>query len=385
MNNYREDTMETAVATDTIWIGVHSIAEERAKASDMIQFRLGFLTGEVATAYDFSDPNVTVLTTETVKASTITSNQLYAIHNLIDQAKLTDSIKLFFHVDTAENAIVHDEVKLSQRFVSVETAQASDLIFVKKTVHSNTAEVAKALDHIYALHAIETIEIANIADQPFHQLKTKITALESAMVTDSPQVISRINLRCVESVKTSVDVTHQLYAKSWINELAFADDYYLSAQHRAQAWTANTNTWAMSRYEPFNFRAMAVINDQLYLLSDDGVYLSGLEGESIQAKVKTGKLDFGEMLIHPLSHFLEYQLKGINRSLHVTIGTTQSGNAQFFNYSLPLEHSDHLTNGRVQFGRGLRGRHFSFEIQMQGSSVSLNSQSIDYTETRRRI
>ncbi len=385
MNNYREDTMEAAVATDTIWIGVHSIAEERAKASDMIQFRLGFLTGEVATAYDFSDPNVKVLTTETVKASTITSNQLYATHNLFDQAKLTDSIKLFFHVDTAEKAIVHDEVKLSQHFVSIETAQASDLIFVKKTVHSNTAEVAKAQDHIYALHAIETIEIANFADQPFHRLKTKSTALESATVTDNPQVFSRINLRCFESVRTSVDVTHQLYAKSWIDELAFADDYYLSAQHRAQAWTANTNTWAMSRYDPFNFRGMAVINDQLYLLSNDGVYLSGIEGESIQAKVKTGKLDFGDMIIHPLSHFLEYQLKGINRSLQVTIGTTQSGNAQFFNYSLPLEHSDHLTNGRVQFGRGLRGRHFSFEIQLQGTSASLNSQSIDYSETRRRI
>ena len=385
MNNYREDTMEAAIATDTIWIGVHSIAEERAKASDMIQFRLGFLTGEVVAAYDYSDPNVTVLTTETVKASTITSNKLYATHNINDQAKLTDLIKLIFHVDTAEQAIVRDEVKLSQRFVSVETAQVSDLIFVKKTVHSSTAEVAKAQDHIYALHAIETIEIANFADQPYHQLKTKSIALESATVSDSPQVISRINLRCFEAVKTSVDVSHQLYAKSWIDELAFADDYYLSAQHRAQAWTANTNTWAMSRYEPFNFRGMAVINDQLYLLSNDGVYLSGLEGESIQAKVKTGKLDFGEMLIHPLSHFFEYQLKGINRSLQVIIGTTQSGNAQFFNYSLPLEHSDHLTNGRVQFGRGLRGRHFSFEIQMQGSSASLNSQSIDYTETRRRI
>ena len=385
MNNYREDTMEAAIATDTIWIGVHSIAEERAKASDMIQFRLGFLTGEVVAAYDYSDPNVTVLTTETVKASTITSNKLYATHNINDQAKLTDLIKLIFHVDTAEQAIVRDEVKLSQRFVSVETAQVSDLIFVKKTVHSSTAEVAKAQDHIYALHAIETIEIANFADQPYHQLKTKSIALESATVSDSPQVISRINLRCFEAVKTSVDVSHQLYAKSWIDELAFADDYYLSAQHRAQAWTANTNTWAMSRYEPFNFRGMAVINDQLYLLSNDGVYLSGLEGESIQAKVKTGKLDFGDMIIHPLSHFLEYQLKGINRSLQVTIGTTQSGNAQFFNYSLPLEHSDHLTNGRVQFGRGLRGRHFSFEIQLQGTSASLNSQSIDYSETRRRI
>lgn len=171
MNNYREDTMEAAVATDTIWIGVHSIAEERAKASDMIQFRLGFLTGEVATAYDFSDPIVKVLTTETVKASTITSNQLYATHNLFDQAKLTDSIKLLFHVDTAEKAIVHDEVKLSQHFVSVETARVSDLIFVKKTVHSNTAEVAKAQDH--ALHAIETIEIANFADRAFSPIKNK--------------------------------------------------------------------------------------------------------------------------------------------------------------------------------------------------------------------
>ena len=38
------------------------------------------------------------------------------------------------------------------------------------------------------------------------------------------------------------------------------------------AWTANVDTWAMSRYQDYGFSELVVINGVLYGVAEDGVY-----------------------------------------------------------------------------------------------------------------
>jgi hypothetical protein len=79
---------------------------------------------------------------------------------------------------------------------------------------------------------------------------------------------------------------------------------------------------------------------------------------------------------------LEYSLDG---QLSVDVGTTQTGYQQTFNYVLRKEPSDYLTNGRVIFGRGLRGRHFEFSVNIQGTTAYINDMVVNITKTKRRI
>ena len=174
-------------------------------------------------------------------------------------------------------------------------------------------------------------------------------------------------------------------AKQLINDLVFIEDDYSKEKQYGYAWTANVDTWAMSRYQDYGFSELVVIDGVLYGVGEDGVYR--LDANAfVDAKLTTGQLDLGQGgLVHPLGAYLEYELSGSSRKLEIGVSTTQSGAKQTYTYNLPAEPSNYLTNGRVLFGRGLRGRHFAFEIKISGEHGYINDLSIDMTATKRRV
>ena len=174
-------------------------------------------------------------------------------------------------------------------------------------------------------------------------------------------------------------------AKQLLNDLVFIEDDYSREKQYGYAWTANVDTWAMSRYQDYSFSELVVIDGVLYGVSEDGVYQLDAK-ELIEAKLVTGQLDLGQgQLVHPLGAYLEYELSGNTRKLEIGVSTTQSGTKQTYYYLLPIEKADYLTNGRVLFGRGLRGRHFAFEIKISDEHGYINDLSIDMTATKRRV
>ena len=131
------------------------------------------------------------------------------------------------------------------------------------------------------------------------------------------------------------------------------------------------------------YAELIVISGRLYGVTATGIEELKHGAQSITAKIKTAKLDLGDGgLIHPESMILEYSLDG---QLSVDVGTTQTGYQQTFNYVLRKEPSEYLTNGRVVFGRGLRGRHFEFAVNIEGSTAYINDMVVNITKTKRRI
>ena len=79
------------------------------------------------------------------------------------------------------------------------------------------------------------------------------------------QQVRRAKQWIYENLTFSDQQTGKCYAKQLINELLFLEDDVLGEQHRGFAWTANADTWAMSRYDDYQFHDLTVI---------DGVVLS---------------------------------------------------------------------------------------------------------------
>ena len=175
----------------------------------------------------------------------------------------------------------------------------------------------------------------------------------------------------------------RLIARNLIDNVAVLEDSYLfNGVALGNAWTANTDTWAMSRYSDLPISRLVVINGKLYGESKDGIYQMDTGTDIVDASIKTGKIDFGEALVHPTSAYLEYELNG---SASMQVKTTQSGKQQSYKYPLPRERADELTNGRILFGRGLRGRHFTFVLNISATHGYLNSLAINALSTKRRI
>ena len=139
----------------------------------------------------------------------------------------------------------------------------------------------------------------------------------------------------------------------------------------------------MSHYADDDTKSLCAVNGVLFKATENGLFVqAATSDEEIAAFVDYGRLDAGRHLTRPDSCLMEYAKQG---ELSVTVTETQSGKAERYTYDLPQETADDLTNGRVKFGRGLRGRHFSYRVAFTGQYAHIEDAYIDFVTTSRRI
>lgn len=386
MSSYREDTQETAIASNTTWGGLTVLATEKVHAVSVLSFGVLVLLNSAAIASDeipaasqtwasdsaavtdavFDTKYATALTQNTAIARDAFINRLFVLHD---------------DIATAGSAIPNGLLATTSDVI-----HAVDTVISTRYTASLFSETAKASDKTFRLAALTTQEAAITHDSVMHRARIRMVAVDAVAVTDSVVAQSQSGSALVVESTRVIDslLATTLHAKSLVVESALAEDFFIGAP-QGQAWTANTDSWAMSRYSPYTLDGLTVINGVLYGTTEDGVY--ALQGGT---DVIDGALVFGAVdlagnagLVHPLSAHLEYEKTNGTAEMDVT--TTQSGAAETFTYSLANEAADRLTNGRFVFGRGLRGRHFEFSLRISAEHAVLNDLLISASPTKRRV
>lgn len=457
--NYRDDTTDTAIASDATWAGLTAVADNTARVKDMFILALAVLsinsavasdelTGSVVTqlqnsavASDGLFGNLTAkntrldsvkasdqfilkqslvatestrltefwraavgsLTTDTAVCRESTNGIMRAMSATADTATASDYTASFgkeLAIDSAlasdsaigkshlktlasDSAIISEWVLLEQTAIIADGATARDALFGTKTVNTLLSDTAIASDGSLTLRGMLSSDSAIVLDGALTHIKGRALASENAAIGDELLGYKQTNSRILSDSATAFDtVLVGLVAKSLWQDMAVIDDELINAQGGTNAWTSNTDTWAMSRYSDLPINRFVVINGKLYGESKDGVYQMDTGTEMVSATIETGKIDFGEALAHPTSAYLEYELNG---SASMRVETTQIGRQQSYEYQLPRERADELTNGRILFGRGLRGRHFTFVLNISATHGYFNSLAINALSTKRRI
>lgn len=256
---------------------------------------------------------------------------------------------------------------------------------LKKISRSAITETLKAQDSCVTRYSDFIEDHITYLEQYTQRIKAKQRVIDTININELLKQQRKSQEKINEKLMTFDFNQGKNIAKQLVNELVFIEDDYSKEKQYGYAWTANVDTWAMSRYQDYGFSELAVINGVLYGVAEDGVHQLDAK-ELIEAKLVTGQLDLGQgQLVHPLGAYLEYELSGNTRKLEIGVSTTQSGTKQTYYYLLPTEKADYLTNGRVLFGRGLRGRHFAFEIKISGEHGYINDLNIDVSATKRRV
>ncbi len=312
----------------------------------------------------------------------------YSLSKLNEALKIKESFKATAHFkdSIADNLNISDtSLKSKLRAFTSEHIVYQENYRLKKISRSVITETLKAQGSCVARYSDFITDNVLYAEQYTQRIKAKQRVIDTININELLKQQRKSQQRINETLMTFDFNQGKNIAKQLINDLVFIEDDYSKEKQYAYAWTANVDTWAMSRYQDYGFSELAVINGVLYGVGEDGVYR--LDANSfVDAKLTTGQLDLGQgQLVHPLGAYLEYELSGNTRKLEIGVSTTQSGSKQTYYYLLPTEKSDHLTNGRVLFGRGLRGRHFAFELKMSGEHGYINDLSIDVAATKRRI
>ena len=461
MSDYRDDSQDTAVASDSTFGGLRAAVDEVLRISDALLFGIAITLSSSAIASDeVFDSSVQVLSDSAlISDSVIDSKQASQLHS--DSAKISDSTKYGLLVLIDDSAIISDSVPAGAiTALSIDSATVSETIVDQRNAVSVVSDSAKASDIVTAIIKDMADDSAGASDSVSDKLRAVQIIDEQAAVVDelvsttayliedsaraygqaygSRNVVSDIseyatledsllfnrtdiiddsiaisdytagkwiargvlvdsavisdevldsitqNAVTIDSIAISDEVVDKLDARVLIIDGAVIEDTVVNiGGHQGQAWTANVDSWAMSRYNPYNYNRLVVINDVLYGEADDGIYRLDQEVSPVVAIVKTGKMDLGNgQLTHPATAYLEYELEG---SASMTVHSTQKGVEQQYIYMLPSEVAGKLTNGRFIFGRGLRGRHFAFELIMIGTHGYINDLSIEHMPTSRRV
>lgn len=127
-------------------------------------------------------------------------------------------------------------------------------------------------------------------------------------------------------------------------------------------WVLNTATGATSEYQGLQFNSLARIGDRYFGASETGVHeLVGANdnGVAIATYVQTGLIDFGDT--H--EKMVPYAYLAADAEGRIALGVSASGEngvAQHW-YEATMDNAA-VKNLRIPVGRGLRGRHWKFEV-----------------------
>ena len=386
MNSYRDDIQETAVAADTTWLKVLAITAESAKAAGAALFGLLVLHAETAVAADEAWDSVRYAIEDQARAADTVHDQLEASVLLEQTPVLGESLWERLTVVHVDSVPVADEVV--ERFGAVvdESARCGDLVLGQRRVSVELTELAWAGDQAFSYVVGLALDELTASDGAADKLHAAVALMEGATLNDL--VLHERQSRALvaeEPAAIHAEILDHLHATERIGEIAIVEDWMPPDSGVQQAWTANSDTWAMSRYSPFSCIGLAVIDGALHLIAEDGIYRADTEPtETIDGRIRTGKVDLGQGgLVHPQAVYLEYAL--VDGTAHLDVLTTQTGTAQTYRYALPEEPASELTNGRFTLGRGLRGRHFGFELHLTGKLGQVNDMRVESAPTKRRV
>lgn len=386
MSDYRDDTTELAVASDTTWLGLTgNVIEELATISAVAMVTIGTLTLDSALVGDEVLSHTTrAATTETAAASDQALGQLSAVQLVSETVRISESLRHSTLAMVTETAAASDELASGARDTVTETAAASDQEFGTlraSVLVQDSLQVSETL--IY--HGFTLVdESAAAGDMVWGALRSRGIVSETAAAADEVFGDVATGTVLTETALASDEALGHLNAVQLVTETAQVEDVVGQGTGASQVWTANSEVaWAVSRYR-LTATGLAVIDGVPHLTTKDGVFALDGADEEIEGQLVTGRLDVGGgSLATPVSMYLEYELDG---ALAVDVSQHQSGiNAESYTYDLPYEPGDTLTNGRVVFGKGLRGRHFGFTVTITGRRAYINDMSLLVAPIKRRV
>ena len=385
MSEYRDDTQETAIISDQLVSRIAVLADETVRVADALMFGVSVVHDEAFFAHDELTDNTYYVIYEQAAAHDGAIGKLFSRASTSERVKASDGTQHRISIATEDNISALDVTSGRAVAFLSDGFKVSDAAHATKTVSMVISDSFRAHDDVLQFGRMVIEEPAQVGDEVLIRMAgVRIVADDNIRISDT--AIGRMIRSdiAIGNIKVKDGTSGLLQAANSVNEAPiFIDDIIMGAENlTGQVWTANTESWAMSRYDPTTFERLTVINGVLYGESESGIYaLTGRDG-IIDARIQTGKVDFGEMLAHPVAAYLEYETDG---DAEMDVATTQSGNAYSYTYRLASEWAGELTNGRFIFGRGLRGRHFTFTLRMSGGYFGINDLSIDAVQTRRRV
>ena len=186
MSNYRDDTNETAIASETVWAGIKSFAEDTAQIAAVVLFGLAALYSDsVSVSEAITDAQV-IVQDDFALVSEETTGRLRASDQ---QTETVQAQERFF----SRLSVLHeDSLRASDELISgvarsvlVEAVTASDQFVTARRAESLIVETAFASDALLRPASVAVEESASTSDWATGFLHVRAALDDSASISDS--------------------------------------------------------------------------------------------------------------------------------------------------------------------------------------------------------
>lgn len=363
-------------------LGVSALTVESVKAADTVLFGLSVLTQDTATVSDEVMGSSGTLTLDEARAFDTLDEQLHASVLLQEPVNIIETWQTRLGVLHEETAQIADQVIEALQVSVTEVAQVTEEVLDTRIATSTVSEQARISDLSFGYRQDISVESATGADSLLDTLHGADEMTETGTLSDTLLDACHAGAASVvDSASIAALALDALRATDTLMDLAVVEDWTPTVG--GHAWTANSQRWAMSRYDSFAIHGLTVIDGALYAMQDDGLY-KVQSNAAVTGVLATGKLDLGQgALVHPRQCYLEYELEGGQATLDVA--TTQGGLEASYSYQLTPRVANELTQGRFVLGRGLRGRRFRFTLHLTGKQARINDWRIVMAPTKRKL
>ena len=384
MSSYRDDMNDTLRLQGDAVSKLHGLGESTMRLRDGVVHRLQTLTEDDIALSDASTDRATAVQGDGVALGDVVFGGVTRRSTVTEQMRLSDVVILKRKTLVEDSIALADDTEHAVAARTTDAATFSDQVFgQRRVVHLvvDSIRLGDAAPRIARELVAEAFVVGEAYSGKLHATDFLSDSLALAAEDDTTTTTDSL---LVERLRLGDEVWGTLHARNVVTDGLALWDEVLQTGDYGQAWTASTQSWAMSRFAPFTFTSLAVIDDVLYGCNSRGVFALDGDTETMTAELRTGAMDMtGGVLAHPLEAHIEYELRG-TATFGVT--TTQAGTPATYSYPLNARPTaDALTNARAVFGRGLRGRHFAYTLRLTGQQAYINDWSVLVAPSKRSI
>lgn len=304
---------------------------------------------------------------------------------LVERGRLRDKLLATRSMTVTETGTLTDTPMFNRSAVIAEVGRLIDAMTPTRLFNVVINEQGKLADNLSYRRSMVIAEAGVLADQ--------MSVSRSAVIAEVGTLVdllvaAGLTYAFISETGVLADlVTQVLKAQMTVTEEGFVDGEAVLPGN-GNGWTANTDTWGMSRYTGVDLNSMAVIDGDLYGAGAAGLYRIDADddaGAPIAAGIVTGRDDMN----NPAEKRLGYSYIGVqtNGDLLFDVRSSQAGHGIAYTYLFePRVTGDEFGSTRAKPGRGQRSRYWSFGVRNKdGADFVIDDLLVLYDLTGRKV
>jgi hypothetical protein len=347
--------------SDAASLGFSIVVADHLQASDGFVFNRAMSVGDTLRVSDGATFQVTIGAADALQVASAADVTLTMRAAAADALVVRDRASMGFNETVVDSLVVSDAVTVVLGMVASDRLRVTSAAQPQVNITLAARDALTVRDRATVAVSLAARDALRAGDG--YTFGRSFTLGDALTVSDGPILEGSKQILVADALRVRDSAAVALHSVVIVrDELVIEDLALLPAG--GGAWTANTDTWAGSRYSGFDLNSLAAIDGSLYGAGPAGLYaIDGADdaGVAIDASLLTDQRSGGPEASLRRGGYLYGTMK-TDGLMGARVFDTAGGQRHAHTYTFEERRNDELGPMRVKYGRGVKSLMWQFEI-----------------------